>query len=93
MLGLYAAFSQAVYEVSAASLTPVQLRVVEREWVLTFLRDHQEARLDAMQCVCREYRSALQNFYGFRPGESVAARLGRAILEFGHQIREGINHH
>ncbi len=79
MLGLYAVLSHGLYEVSAETLTPVQLRPVERDRFLAFLRSHKEAQMRAVQCICQEYRFALQD---------VAARLGRLLLELSHQIGE-----
>src|SRR5246500_1254812 len=86
MLGLYAALSHGVYEVSAESLTPAQLRPIERERFLTFLRNHKEAQMRAVQCICQEYRFALQDACRISLAETVAGRLGRLLLEFGHQI-------
>ena len=81
MLGLYAALSHGVYEVSAESLTPAQLRPVERERFLTFLRNHKEAQMRAVQCICQEYRFALQDACRISLAETVAGRLGRLLLE------------
>ncbi len=86
MLGLYAVLSHGVHEVSAESLTPAQLRPVERERFLAFLRAHKEAQMRAVQCICQEYRFALQDACRIALAETVAARLGRLLLELGHQI-------
>ena len=91
VLGLYAALSHGVYEVSAESLTPAQLRPVERERFLTFLRNHKEAQMRAVQCICQEYRFALQDACRISLAETVAGRLGRLLLELGHQIGEHVN--
>lgn len=88
MLGLYAALSQAAYEVSAESLTMAQLRPVERERFLSFLRNHKEAQMRAVQCICQEYRFALQDACRIALSETVAARLARLLLELSHQIGE-----
>jgi len=88
MLGLYAVLSHAVYEVSAQSLTAAQLRPVERERFLTFLRSHKEAQMRAVQCICQEYRFALQDACRISLSETVAGRLGRLLLELAHQIGE-----
>ena len=88
MLGLYAVLSHGVYEVSAESLTAAQLRPVERERFLNFLRSHKEAQMRAVQCICQEYRFALQDACRISLAETVAARLGRLLLELGHQIGE-----
>jgi CRP/FNR family transcriptional regulator, cyclic AMP receptor protein len=88
MLGLYAVLSHGVYEVSAESLTPAQLRPVERERFLTFLRSHKEAQMRAVQCICQEYRFALQDACRIALAETVAARLARLLLELSHQIGE-----
>ena len=88
MLGLYAVLSHGVYEVTAESLTPAQLRPVERERFLNFLRSHREAQLRAVQCICQEYRFALQDACRIALAETVAARLARLLIELAHQIGE-----
>jgi CRP/FNR family transcriptional regulator len=88
MLGLYAVLSHGVYEVSAESLTAAQLRPVERERFLSFLRNHKEAQLRAVQCICQEYRFALQDACRIALAETVAARLARLLIELAHQIGE-----
>jgi CRP/FNR family transcriptional regulator, cyclic AMP receptor protein len=88
MLGLYAVLSHGVYEVSAESLTTAQLRPVERERFLNFLRSHKEAQMRAVQCICQEYRFALQDACRIALSETVATRLGRLLLDLGHQIGE-----
>jgi CRP/FNR family cyclic AMP-dependent transcriptional regulator len=88
MLGLYAVLSHGVYEVTAESLTPAQLRPVERERFLNFLRSHKEAQLRAVQCICQEYRFALQDACRIALAETVAARLARLLIELAHQIGE-----
>ena len=90
ILGLYAALSHGVYEVSAESLTPAQLRPIERERFLAFLRNHKEAQMRAVQCICQEYRFALQDACRISLAETVAGRLGRLLLELAHQIGEHI---
>ncbi|HEY1580090.1 MAG TPA: cyclic nucleotide-binding domain-containing protein [Terracidiphilus sp.] len=91
VLGLYAALSHGVYEVSAESLTSAQLRPVERERFLTFLRNHREAQMRSVQCICQEYRFALQDACRIALAETVAGRLGRLLLELAHQIGEHVN--
>jgi CRP/FNR family transcriptional regulator len=91
MLGLYAVLSHGVYEVSAESLTAAQLRPVERDRFQNFLRAHKEAQMRAVQCICQEYRFALQDACRIALAETVAGRLGRLLLELAHQIGERIN--
>ena len=91
MLGLYAVLSHGVYEVSAESLTTAQLRPVERDRFLSFLRNHKEAQARAVQCICQEYRFALQGACRIALAETVAGRLGRLLLELGHQIGEHVD--
>ena len=88
VLGLYAVLSHGVYEVSVESLTPAQLRPVERERFLNFIRSHKEAQMRAVQCICQEYRFALQDACRISLAETVAGRLGRLLLELAHQIGE-----
>src|SRR5450631_1073960 len=91
MLGLYAVLSHGVYEVSAESLTSAQLRPVDRDRFLGFLRTHKEAQMRAVQCICQEYRFALQDACRISLTETVAARLARLLLEFSHQIGEHLD--
>lgn len=88
MLGLYAVLSHGLYEVSAESLTPAQLRPVERDRFLNFLRAHKEAQMRAVQCICQEYRFALQDACRIALAETVAGRLGHLLLELANQIGE-----
>ena len=90
ILGLYAALTHGVFEVSAESLTETRIRPVERERFLSFLRNHKEAQMRAVQCICQEYRFALQDACRIALPETVAARLGRLLLELAHQIGEHI---
>jgi CRP/FNR family transcriptional regulator, cyclic AMP receptor protein len=91
VLGLYAVLAHGVYEVSVESLTPAQLRPVERERFLNFLRNHKEAQMRAVQCICQEYRFALQDACRISLAETVAGRLGRLLLELAHQIGEHLD--
>jgi CRP/FNR family transcriptional regulator len=91
MLGLYAVLSHGLYEVSAEALTSAQLRPVERDSFLTFLRSHKEAQMRAVQCICQEYRFALQDACRIALADTVAARLGRLLLELAHQIGEHLD--
>jgi CRP/FNR family transcriptional regulator len=76
LLGLYAVLSHGVYEVSAESLTAAQLRPVERERFLAFLRVHKEAQMHAVQCICQEYHFALQDAYRSRSSGTIADGAG-----------------
>jgi len=88
VLGLYAILTHGVYEVSAESLTAAQLRPVERDRFQSFLRSHREAQARAVQCICQEYRFALQDACRIALSETVAMRLGRLLRELAHQIGE-----
>jgi CRP/FNR family transcriptional regulator len=91
MLGLYAVLSHGAYEVSAETLTNAQLRPVERERFYSFLRNHKEAQIRSVQCICQEYRFALQDACRLALAETVAARLGRLLVELAYQIGEHLN--
>lgn len=45
----------------------------------------------AVQCICQEYRFALQDACRISLSETVAGRLGRLLLELAHQIGEQLN--
>lgn len=88
VLGLYATLTHGIYEVSAESLTAAQFRPVERERFLSFLRAHREAQMRAVQCICQEYRFALQDVCRIALAETVAGRLGHLLVDLSHQIGE-----
>jgi len=44
----------------------------------------------AVQCICQEYRFALQDACRIALAETVAGRLGRLLLELAHQIGEHV---
>lgn len=88
ILGLYAVLTHGRYEVSAVSLTAAQLRPVDRERFSLFLHCHKEAGMRAIQCICQEYRFALQDACRIALANTVAARLARLLMELAHQIGE-----
>lgn len=88
ILGLHAAMAQRAYEVSAEALVESRLRSINREDFFGFLRRHKESQIRAVQCVCQEYRFALQDACRISLTESVAARLARLMLELAQQIGE-----
>ncbi len=88
ILGLHAAMSQRPYEVSAVALSEAHLRSISREDFMAFLRRHKESQIRAVQCVCQEYRFALQDACRIALTESVAARLARLLIELAQQIGE-----
>ena len=88
VLGLYAVLTHGIYEISAESLSAAHLRVVERERFLGFMGSHKEAQVRAVQCICQEYRFALQDACRIALSATVATRLGRLLLELAHQIGE-----
>jgi CRP/FNR family transcriptional regulator len=98
VLGLYAVLAHGVYEVSAESLTPAQLRPVERDRFLNFLRSHKEAQMHAVQCICQEYALPCKMHAAFRwpkplpdgwgvCSSSWATRLERISTEVGSAFR------
>jgi CRP/FNR family cyclic AMP-dependent transcriptional regulator len=88
ILGLYAALTHGIFEVSAFTLTGAHLRPIERERFLEFLRHHKEAQMRAVHCICQEYRFALQDSCRIALAETVAGRLQRLLIELAHQIGE-----
>jgi len=88
ILGLYAALTHGVFEVSAITLTGADLRPIERERFLEFLRRHKEAQMRAVHCICQEYRFTLQGSCRIALAETVAGRLQRLLIELAHQIGE-----
>jgi CRP/FNR family cyclic AMP-dependent transcriptional regulator len=88
VLGLNGAVSNSAYEVSAHTLSEVQLRSVRRDDFLEFVKNQEELRQRVVHCLCQEYRVALQDACRVALTDSVAARLARLLLELGQQIGE-----
>ena len=92
LLGLHAVVSDNPYEVTANTLSEVRLRSVRRGDFMDFLNHHEEVRGRVTQCLCQDYRFVLQDACRVALTKSVAARLGRLLLELAQQIgdcREG----
>ena len=85
ILGLYATLSSGIYEISAESLTAARVRAVESSRFRAFLQFHREAQARAFQCMCHEYRFALEEASRISLCGTVAARLGRLLLELANQ--------
>jgi CRP/FNR family cyclic AMP-dependent transcriptional regulator len=88
VLGLHAAVSSNPYEVTAQTLSEVRLRSVRRPDFNAFLGQHEEVRSRVTQCLCQDYRFVLQDACRVALTESVAARLGRLLVELAQQIGE-----
>ena len=54
----------------------------------THLDVYKRQQLRAVQCICQEYRFALQDACRIALAETVAARLARLLIELSHQIGE-----
>jgi CRP/FNR family transcriptional regulator len=91
ILGIYAVLMHGIYEVSAEALTSAQLRPVERQQFHDFLHNYKEAELRAVQCICQEYRFALQDACRLALAETVATRVGRLLVELAYQIGEQLD--
>jgi CRP/FNR family transcriptional regulator, cyclic AMP receptor protein len=86
VLGLHAAVSDGLYEVSAETLREVKLRSIRREDFVAFLSAHREMNERVVQCLCQEYRYVLQDACRIALTDSVAARLARLLIDLGSQI-------
>lgn len=88
ILGLHAAMSERPYEVTAETLQSAHVRAVHKSDFLGFLRRHKEAQIRVVQCICQEYRFALQDACRIALTDTVAARLARLLAELAQQIGE-----
>lgn len=88
ILGLHAAMSDRPYEVTAETLQETRVRILSKTEFLGFLRRHREAQVRVVQCICQEYRYALQDACRIALTDTVAARLARLLTELAQQIGE-----
>jgi len=88
LLGVHAAMSERPYEVTAETLREARVRGISKTEFLGFLRRHKEAQVRVVQCICQEYRYALQDACRIALTDTVAARLGRLLTELAQQIGE-----
>src|SRR5271165_2269855 len=84
VLGLNTAVSGLPHEVTAETGQPCQLNFVKREDFLRFLREHNEANLQAAIHLSRECQQAYQHIRSFVM-RSAPQRIARLILDWSHE--------
>jgi CRP/FNR family transcriptional regulator, cyclic AMP receptor protein len=88
-LGLSAALSEGIFELTAETLEPCQMKVVRRQALMDFLARFPEASVQAARSVSQDYRSAFDDARRFALSGSSAGRLARLLLDWRHEITAG----
>ena len=82
ILGLHAAISGRVHELTVETLQPSQLAFVSREDFLKFLKTHSDACLRAAQHLSRDCQSAWESVRSIGLSHSVTEKLARFLLRW-----------
>jgi CRP/FNR family transcriptional regulator len=86
-LGLSAALSNMPYEVTAQAIEPVQLRTIDRNDFLDFIRRYGEGSMRAAESISREYRAVMSDAYRLALSTSIAGRVAHLLLEFARESK------
>lgn len=89
VLGLGAAIAGSHYELTAETLTPSVVKVVQRDEFLRFLQSHSEACWNATHSLAAEYKTALTGARNLALSGSVAGRVARLLLDLAECSTEG----
>jgi CRP/FNR family cyclic AMP-dependent transcriptional regulator len=81
VLGLSAAISGSVYEVTAQAMEPAEVKAFQRQDFLHFIERNIEGSLHATRMLNREYRDALSDATRLALSMSIAGRVARLFLE------------
>ncbi len=82
ILGLHAAVSGHMYELTAETLQPSQLAFISREDFLRFLKEHADACLHAAQQLGNDCQSAYDVIRSIGLSHSVSEKVARLILSW-----------
>jgi CRP/FNR family transcriptional regulator len=91
VLGLSALLNEDVYEVTAETLEPCQLKTMRREEFLEFLDGHSEAGRHSLQSMASEYQTAFRDARRLSLSTSAAAKLAALLLDFAQRAACGQN--
>ncbi len=83
VLGLSAVMSGTNYEVTAEAIQPLQIKSINRDVFLAFLRHHGDASLHAAKALSEEYKVAFFDARRLALSGSAAGRLAGVLLEWG----------
>ena len=83
VLGLGVVISGDVYEVTAETIAPTQIKSIRRDEFLTFLKKHGEVSLHAAQALSEDYKTAFFDARRLALSGSAAGRLAGVLLEWG----------
>ena len=82
LLGLSAAISNKVYEVTAETIDPCQLTFVRRDDFLSFLRQHSEACLRVACQLAEKYTSACREVHSLHYSHTAEEKLATLLLDW-----------
>jgi CRP/FNR family cyclic AMP-dependent transcriptional regulator len=91
VLGLSAALSNTLYEVTAQAIEPTQIKTFDQKDFLHFIRRHVEGSLHAAESLSNEYRSALADACRLALSSSIAGRVAHLLLELAVQSETASN--
>lgn len=89
VLGLGAAASGMPYEVSAKALVPTQAKVLRKREFMAFLQSSNQASMEAMRSLSREYKSAFFDARRLSLTPSASGRLASVLLELANAATGG----
>ncbi len=81
VLGLSAALSNAIHEVTAQAIEHVQIKMLPGSEFLRFIRHHGEGSMHAAESLNNEYQSALNDACRLALSSSIAGRVANLLLE------------
>jgi CRP/FNR family cyclic AMP-dependent transcriptional regulator len=87
-LGLSAAVSGDMYEMTAETAMPCQVYFLDRKALLNLLQSHTEVGLHAAQSLSRDFQSAYRDIHELVLARSSAGKLARLLLSCSPLQRE-----
>jgi CRP/FNR family transcriptional regulator len=91
VLGLGAAVSGSLHEVSALATEPIQVKSIPRTDLLAFLDRHAEGGVHAVRSVSAEYESAFVGARRLALSASSAAKLASLLLEWAGAVEHAVS--
>ena len=88
VLGLGAAISGNLHEVTALATEPIQVKAIPRAGLLAFLDRHAEGGVHAARSVSVEYEAAFVGARRLALSSSSAAKLASLLLEWAHAVEQ-----
>lgn len=91
VVGLSAALTNSLYEVTAQAIEPVQVKTFQQKDFLHFIHRHVEGTLHAAESLNGEYRSVLNDVCRLALSTSIVGRVAHLLLELATEDGIGGN--